>query len=201
MHVAEVCSKSWRDAVLRVTGKLHWSLTHTWLHTGISLGFLVALLICIPLTSNVPRCTTTTTNLQTARTKLYVLWLEQRTEYKWTEAQAGYAEHFYNFNYEFVPFFSFVMVFEDCECAARADYSLLLYTSPTFHHFLHACNIRSCSSLPSHFVTKGCIFTLLLYFFYCNSSFLFYSGRLPYFPVFRFLLLFFSVLHIKQLSH
>lgn len=29
LHNAKVCSKIWRDAILRVTGKLHWFLAHT----------------------------------------------------------------------------------------------------------------------------------------------------------------------------
>ena len=113
------------------------------------MGFLVPLLICIPLTSDVPRCTTTVTNLQTARTKLSVLWLEQRTECKWTEAQAGYAKHFQNFNYKFGFFFPLVMVLKVCESAARDEYSFFSNTSPIFHHVLQACNILSCNSLPS----------------------------------------------------
>lgn len=36
LHNAEVCTESWRDAILRVTSKLHWSLTHTYDST---LGF------------------------------------------------------------------------------------------------------------------------------------------------------------------
>ena len=52
-------------------------------------------------------------------------------------------------------------------------------------------------SLPQ-FVTIGCNSPPLLYCFYCVSSspFPFYSGRLPYFPVFRSLaVLLFSITH------
>ena len=150
------------------------------------------------MTSDVPRCTTTATNLQTARTKLSVLWLEQRTEYKWTEAQAGYAQHFHTFNYEFGLFFPFVMVSKVCESAARDDYSFFLNTSPTFHHVLHACNILSCNSLPSpvryhrmHFYSLV-LFLLLCFVF----PFPYSSDRLPCFLVFRsFAALLLSITH------
>jgi len=146
------------------------------------LGFLVPLLICIPLTSDVPRCTTTATNLQTARTKLSMLWLEQRTEYKWTEAQAGYAEHFHNCNYEFGIFFPFVMVLKVCECAVREDYSLFLYTFPTFYHILHACNILPCDSLPSPIRYHRLLFYSLVLFlllcFFISFSFFFWASSL-----------------------
>jgi len=174
------------------------SITHTWPQTGISLGFLVPLLICIPLTSDVPRCNTTVTNLQTARTKLSVLWLGQWIEHKSKDAQAGYAKHFHNFNYEFGSFFPFVVVLKVCEIAAWDDYSFFLNTSPSFHHVLHACNFLSCNSLSSpvrfhrmHFYSL--ILLLLLYFVF---SFPCSSGRLPYFLVFRsFAALLLSITH------
>lgn len=146
------------------------------------MGFLVPLLICIPLTSDVPRCTITATNLQTARTKLSVLWLEQWTEYKWTEAQVNHAEHFHNCNYEFGPLFPFVIVLKDCECAAREDHSLFLYTSPTFHHVLHACNILYCNSLPSpvhyHRMQFYSLVLFLLLCFLVSFSFTFWPSSL-----------------------